>query len=90
MIVERSTITAARRAFGRQLAELRAASNLTQLDLARLTGYSRSTVVNIEAGYQLASPDFCRKCDDVLSTGGVRLLMSDGECTTGLTWGEGS
>ncbi|MGH3882702.1 MAG: helix-turn-helix domain-containing protein [Pseudonocardiaceae bacterium] len=71
MMVERSTITAARRAFGRQLAELRAAANLTQADLARLTGYSRSTVANIEAGYQLASPGFCRKCDDVLSTGGV-------------------
>ncbi|MGQ0718321.1 MAG: helix-turn-helix domain-containing protein [Pseudonocardiales bacterium] len=70
-MVERSTITAARRAFGRQLAELRAASNLTQADLAGLTGYSRSTVANIEAGYQLASPRFCRKCDDVLSVGGV-------------------
>jgi len=32
---------------------------------------SRSTVANIETGYQLASPGFCRKCDAVLSTGGV-------------------
>ncbi len=76
-MLKRSTITAARRAFGRQLAELRAVSNLTQADLARLTGYSRSTVANIEAGYQLASPGFCRKCDDVLSTGGVLRAARD-------------
>lgn len=77
MMLERSTITAARRAFGRQLAGLRAVSNLTQADLAKLTGYSRSTVANIEAGYQLASPGFCRKCDDVLSTVGVLCAARD-------------
>ncbi|MGH8346169.1 MAG: helix-turn-helix domain-containing protein, partial [Pseudomonas sp.] len=71
MMVERSTITAARKAFGRQLAGLRAAAGLTQDDLAGRIDYSRSTVANVEAGYQLASPRFCRQCDDVLSTGGV-------------------
>jgi len=71
MMVERSTVTAARRAFGRQLAGLRAAEGLTQAALAELIDRSRSTVANIETGYQLASPGFCRKCDDVLSTGGV-------------------
>jgi transcriptional regulator with XRE-family HTH domain len=71
MMVERSTVTAARRAFGKQLAGLRAAENLTQAALAKLLDCSRSTVANIETGYQLASPGFCRKCDDVLSTGGV-------------------
>ncbi|MGH3940251.1 MAG: helix-turn-helix domain-containing protein [Pseudonocardiaceae bacterium] len=65
------TITAARKAFGRQLAELRGAANLTQTELAGLVGYSRSTVANIEAGYQSASPEFCRKCDHALSSGGV-------------------
>lgn len=71
------TITAARKAFGKQLAGLRAAAGLTQADLARLTGYSRSTVANIEAGYQLASPGLCRKCDDVLSTDGVLRAAHD-------------
>jgi transcriptional regulator with XRE-family HTH domain/predicted kinase len=71
MMVERSTVTAAWGAFGKQLAELRAAEGLTQTALAKLIDCSRSTVANIEIGYQPASPGFCRKCDDVLSTGGV-------------------
>lgn len=68
MIIEKSTITAARKAFGKQLAGLRGAASLTQADLAGLIGYSRSTVANIEAGYQRANPRFCRKSDDALST----------------------
>ena len=71
MMPEQPTITAARKSFGRQLAELRGAASLTQADLARLIDYSRSTVANIEAGYQIANPRFCRKCDEVLSTGGA-------------------
>jgi DNA-binding XRE family transcriptional regulator/predicted kinase len=71
MMVERSTITAARKAFGKQLAGLRAGAGLTQDDLADHIDYSRSTVANVETGYQLASPRLCRQCDDVLSTGGV-------------------
>lgn len=71
VVTTQQTITAARKAFGRQLAGLRAATNLTQVELAGLVGYSRSTVANIEAGYQPASPEFCRKCDEALSSGGT-------------------
>ncbi|HET9257525.1 MAG TPA: helix-turn-helix domain-containing protein [Pseudonocardiaceae bacterium] len=69
MMPTQPTVTAARKAFGRQLAELRRAARVTQTDLAKLIDYSRSTVANIEAGYQSASPEFCQKCDEALSTG---------------------
>lgn len=70
-MAEQLTITAARKLFGKQLAGLRAAANLTQFELADLIGFSRSTVASVEAGYQRASPAFCRKCDEALSTGGT-------------------
>ena len=68
---DKLTVTAARKALGRQLAELRGAANVTQVELAGLTLFSRSTVANVEAGYQPASPKFWRKCDEVLATGGT-------------------
>lgn len=71
MVTKQQTITAARKAFGKQLAGLRGAANLTQAELGGLVGYSRSSVANIEAGYQPASPGFCRKCDEVLSSDGA-------------------
>ena len=70
-MTDKVTVTAARKALGRQLAELRSAATLTQSDLAALTFFSRSTVANVEAGYQSASPKFWRKCDEVLETGGA-------------------
>lgn len=77
MMVEQSTITAARKAFGRQLAGLRAAAGLTQDDLAGRIDSSRSTIANVETGYQSARPRLCRQCDDVLSTGGVLRAARD-------------
>ncbi|MGH3720174.1 MAG: helix-turn-helix transcriptional regulator [Pseudonocardiaceae bacterium] len=71
LVVEQLTVTAARQSFGKQFAGLRGAANLTQYEFARLVGYSRSTVANIERGRQHPSPVFCRKSDEVLSTGGV-------------------
>ncbi|MGH3770336.1 MAG: helix-turn-helix transcriptional regulator [Pseudonocardiaceae bacterium] len=70
-MVEQLTVTAARQSFGKQLAGLRGAANLTQYEFAKLVGFSRSTVANIERGRQHPSPAFCRKSDEVLSTGGV-------------------
>ncbi len=70
-MTDRLTVTAVRRALGRQLAELRSAAGLTQSELADVVSFSRSTVANVEAGYQAASPKFWRKCDEVLGTGGA-------------------
>ena len=70
-MINKLTVTAARKALGRQLAELRSAASLTQSDLAAMTSFSRSTVANVEAGYQSAGPKFWRKCDEVLETGGT-------------------
>lgn len=71
LVVEQLTVTAARQSFGQQLAGLRCAANLTQCKFAKLVGYSRSTVANIELGRQYPSPMFCRKSDEALSTGGL-------------------
>lgn len=76
-MTELPTITAARRALGRQLAELRSAASLTQSDLADLVEFSRSTVANVEAGYQTPSPKFWRQCDQVLTTGGTLRAAHD-------------
>ncbi|MQA15025.1 MAG: helix-turn-helix domain-containing protein [Pseudonocardiaceae bacterium] len=60
-----------RKALGAQLAELRKAAGLTQDDLGGIVGSSRSTVANVELGYQGTTPRFWRLCDEALSTGGT-------------------
>lgn len=45
-------VTAAQRALGRQLAQLRAAADLNQHELAALVNYTRSSIANVETGRQ--------------------------------------
>ena len=61
-------IEAALRDLGRQLKARRKAAGLTQEQLARQTGYRRSTVANAELGDR-RSADFWRRVDDELSAG---------------------
>ena len=63
-------IEAALRDLGRQLKARRKAAGLTQEQLARQTGYKRSTVANAELGDR-RSADFWRRVDDKLSAGGT-------------------
>jgi tetratricopeptide (TPR) repeat protein len=56
-------------ALGRQLSECRRAAGLSQVQLAPLAGYSRSTVANVETGRQHVPRDFWTGCDTALRTG---------------------
>jgi transcriptional regulator with XRE-family HTH domain len=71
------TVAQAYRDLGARLAAMREAAGLTQASLARLVGYSRSTVANAEAG-QGAARHFWEMCDDALG-GGSGLLCMFGE-----------
>ena len=52
------TVAQAWCALGRQLAASRRSAGLSQVRLAELTDYSRSTVANVETGRQQAPRDF--------------------------------
>ncbi|MFI5068639.1 MAG: helix-turn-helix domain-containing protein [Streptosporangiales bacterium] len=62
------TVSQAWRALGLQLAASRRAAGLSQVQLAGLTPYSRSTVANVETGRQQAPRDFWASCDAALGT----------------------
>lgn len=60
-----------RRELGRELKERRRAAGLSQSELARLTGRSRSLVSTLESATgSAAGLGFWQRCDEVLSTGG--------------------
>lgn len=58
-----------RRELGRQLAAWRRAADYTQAQLARQTGYARSTVSTVESGSQHVLRIFWERCDAALDTG---------------------
>jgi len=64
-VVTDDMVTTANRDLGARLATLREAAGYTQTSLARLVGYSRSTVANAEAG-QGAGRHFWQMCDQAL------------------------
>ncbi len=66
MIQDPPELTAMRLALGQQLASLREARGKVQQQIARRTGYSRSSVAKAEAGSQLMSPEFWQKTDELL------------------------
>jgi len=59
------------RELGRQLAALRREAGLTQMALAALIRFSRTSVSMAETSRQEQHPEFWRACDKALSTGGV-------------------
>ncbi|MFI5953449.1 helix-turn-helix transcriptional regulator [Cryptosporangium sp. NPDC051539] len=56
------------------LRQYRARCGLTQRELARRTGYSRSSVANAESG-EVRSAEFYRRCDEALTAGGAILAV---------------
>ena len=61
----------ARAALGAELAAYRRAARCSQARLAQLTGYSRSTIANVETGRQHVPRDFWERADAALRTGGT-------------------
>jgi transcriptional regulator with XRE-family HTH domain len=66
-----------RRELGRQLAAWRRAADYTQVQLARQTGYARSTVSTVESGSQHVLRIFWERCDAALGTGHILATAHD-------------
>jgi DNA-binding XRE family transcriptional regulator len=69
VLVGRPDVRASRQDLGRALKLARAAAGYSQAQLARKTGYARSSVSTVEGGGQNAPRVFWERCDDVLGTG---------------------
>jgi DNA-binding transcriptional regulator YiaG len=70
-------VAEARKDLGRRLAAWRMKSGLTQVELARRTRYSRSTVANMETGRRPFSRLFWHRVDAVFGAGGELLAAFD-------------
>jgi transcriptional regulator with XRE-family HTH domain len=70
-MVDPDPIAEAQWDLGRQLAAYRQAAGLNQVQLARRTAYSRSTIANVETGRQSVPKAFWERCDAALATGRV-------------------
>src|SRR5215469_17237951 len=68
-IIDSEGIRALRRDLGRALKEARGAAGYSQAQLARKTGYARSTVSTVESGSQNATRVFWERSDAALGTG---------------------
>ncbi len=73
MIQEPPELVAMRLALGQQLASLREAAGIVQQQVARRTGYSRSSVAHAEAGRQLLTREFWQTVDDLVKADGALL-----------------
>jgi len=74
---ESQTVEKARCALGAQLAANRRAVGYSQAELAPLTGYSRSTIANVETGRQHVPRDFWERADAAVNAGGVLAAAND-------------
>ncbi|MGH4016557.1 MAG: helix-turn-helix domain-containing protein [Pseudonocardiaceae bacterium] len=73
MIQEPPELVAMRLALGQQLAALREAVGIIQPQIARRTGYSRSSIAKAEAGRQLLTREFWQTADELLKADGALL-----------------
>jgi len=72
-VSETTTVAGLQRELGMQLDAFRKAADVKQDALASATGYSRSSIANIQAGRQRADERFWRTCDEVLHANGALL-----------------
>jgi DNA-binding XRE family transcriptional regulator len=84
-MIESDSIAHAERDLGRMLAAYRRAAGYNQTQFAPFTGYSRSTLANVETGRQSAPRDFWERCDSKLGTGRV-LVGKHEEINARLRW----
>jgi transcriptional regulator with XRE-family HTH domain len=63
--------------FGAELRRRRAAAGMSQEQLGHAVNYSAALVGRVEIGERVPSPDFARRCDDVLSADGLFAHLRD-------------
>jgi transcriptional regulator with XRE-family HTH domain len=63
--------------FGAELRRRRAVAGMSQEQLGHAINYSAALVGRVEIGERVPSPDFARRCDDVLSTDGLFAHLRD-------------
>ena len=63
--------------FGAELRRRRGAAGLSQDQLGHAINYSEALVGRVEVGERVPSPDFARRCDDVLSAEGLFAHLRD-------------
>jgi tetratricopeptide (TPR) repeat protein len=76
-VTDRETPPEDRVALGAELAAYRRAAGHTQAQLAQATGYSRSTIANVETGRQRVPRNFWERADAALRTGGTLATAND-------------
>src|ERR1035438_715760 len=74
---EPDAIANARCVLGTQLAACRRAAGLSQVKLAKKTGFSRSTIANVETGRQNVPRKFWESADTAVSAGGTLVSAHD-------------
>jgi transcriptional regulator with XRE-family HTH domain len=70
-------VRVARQDLGRQLAVWRGVAGMRQVDLARRTGYSRSTIAAVETGKQNTLRSFWQRADRALGADGTLMKAFD-------------
>jgi transcriptional regulator with XRE-family HTH domain len=63
--------------FGAELRRRRAVAGMSQEQLGHAINYSAALVGRVEIGERVPSPDFARRCDDVLSADGLFAHLRD-------------
>ncbi|WP_203982619.1 helix-turn-helix domain-containing protein [Sphaerisporangium rufum] len=64
--------------FARELRQAREAAGMSQAQLATaMAGYSPSFVAMVETARRTPRPDFARRCDDLLTTGGLLTRLTE-------------
>jgi transcriptional regulator with XRE-family HTH domain len=63
--------------FGAELRRRRAAAGMSQEQLGHAINYSAALVGRVEIGERVPSPDFARRCDDVLAADGLFAHLRD-------------
>jgi len=76
-VTDRQAPGKARAELGAELAAYRRAAGYSQARLAQLTGYSRSTIANVETGRQHVPRNFWERADAALRTGGTLATACD-------------
>jgi transcriptional regulator with XRE-family HTH domain len=80
MVRQPEAVMKLRREIGTALAAYLEASPLSQSDLARVTGYHRTSISHVQAGRQFPEREFWEKADNALGAGGELVVHYNNVC----------